>query len=134
MAARAPVPGDSIAPLPVFDERGAANRAPRVPFAGFGQRGLSEFRSLQLSPRGLRGKQIDRFGSLLVGHGFGRRFVQHKNRFRPLGGVPREGLSPNNQSRLPTASDCLAEELYHGGIYPAFAGISSLKILKQESI
>ena len=27
--------------------------------------------------------------------------------------------------RLPTVSDCLAEELYHGGIYPTFAGISS---------
>ena len=26
---------------------------------------------------------------------------------------------------LPTVSDCLAEELYHGGIYPTFAGISS---------
>ena len=99
MASRALVPGDSIAPLPVFDERGVANRAPRVPFAGFGQRGLSESRSLQLSPRGLRDKQIDCFGNLLVGHGFDRRFVQHKNPFRLLGGVPREGLSPNNQTR-----------------------------------
>ncbi len=113
MASRALVPGDSIAPLPVFDERGVANRTPRVPFAGFGQRGLSESRSLQLSPRGLRDEQIDRFGNLLVGHGFDRRFVQHKNPFRLLGGVPREGLSPNNQTRAASQPSLIVWRRYY---------------------
>ena len=47
----------------------------------------------------IRGKRGERGPEFVVRHGRNGGCIQHKNPFRPLGGVSGEGSSPNNQTR-----------------------------------
>ena len=126
-ADQALVPGDSIAPLPVFDERGVASRAPWVPFLDLAK---EAFRNLEASSSRLEASETSRSIALEISSSAMDSTAVLSNIKIPSdcweasrGKGYRQTTRPE---RLPTVSDCLEETLYYRAFYPTFAGISRL--------